>query len=100
MTGFKKVNAWLALVNEAAPSSVDNSIGAQMMCGLFFVLGTLGSFACGTVLDSTRSYAKVGHVCVLLGGAGSTVAMLGWHLDLPAWIFGGIAASGLFGKVL
>ena len=93
-----KVFAWIALVSEAAPPAVDNARGAQLICGLFFGFGTLGTVIFGVILDRWREYISLARLLLLLGSPPSLLAMYGWHTNKATYIYFGMAATGFLCK--
>jgi MFS family permease len=90
-------NTMLALVDEAAPRSLEAPWAKQALVALFFGCGFVGSVATGVAIDRTRDHRRVGRACIILSTPAVLTGLLGWHYDNAAAVLVGIALTGLFG---
>jgi hypothetical protein len=90
-------NTMLALVDEAAPRSLEAPWAKQALVALFFGCGFIGSVATGVAIDHTRDHRRVGRTCIVLSTPAVLAGMLGWHYDSAVAVLVGISFTGLFG---
>lgn len=92
------ITCLMTLVNEASPPSIDNAAGAQVVSGLFFGFGTIGTTIMSMLADNeSRRHIQVARASVLLSILPILITMLGWHLDYAVLIYTGISFLGFFG---
>jgi len=91
------INAIMTLVNEAAPPSLDNATGAQLVASLFFGCGAIGAVVTGITMDKTRHYIRISRICISLATPFTGLAMYGWRYDVASYVLVGIGGTGLFG---